>query len=109
MLAHVVDAQDRCTVLVGRDRRGDARRERARVRDALPNVLVPEWPSDKLLYERALTELTCFDTVTLTEEDQSRTRMYVAERERTEAKSSAQSLDAFLSSLGLTVTVERLR
>ena len=82
--------------------------ERGRVREALPDVLVPEWPSDKLQYEDALTALTCFDTLTSTEEDQTRTRMYVAERERKAVKETAQSLDAYLAALGLTVTVERI-
>jgi FkbH-like protein len=82
--------------------------ERMRVREALPDVLVPEWPADKLLYERALAELTCFDTLVLTEEDQARTRMYVAERQRKNARQAAQSLDAYLTTLGLTVTVERM-
>jgi FkbH-like protein len=82
--------------------------ERMRVREALPDVLVPEWPADKLLYEQALAELTCFDALTLTEEDRARTRMYVAERERTIARQSVQSLDAYLATLGLTVTVERM-
>ena len=82
--------------------------ERARVREALPDVLVPEWPTDKLRYEQTLAELTCFDTFTLTEEDHTRTRMYVAERDRKTARESAQSLDAYLAMLGLRVTVERL-
>ena len=82
--------------------------EQARVRDALPQVLVPEWPADKLLYEQALAELTCFDTFSLTEEDHARTRMYVSERERKVARESVQSLETYLASLGLTVTVERL-
>jgi FkbH-like protein len=82
--------------------------ERARVREALPQVLVPEWPADKLLYERALTQLTCFDALTLTDEDHARTRRYVSERERRSAQASTQSLEAYLASLGLTVTVERL-
>jgi FkbH-like protein len=86
----------------------DNRAERARVREALPEVFVPEWPADKLLYEQALAELTCFDSLTLTEEDHARTRMYVSERERKSARESAQSLESYLASLGLTVAVERL-
>ena len=82
--------------------------ERARVRDALPQVLVPEWSSDKLMYEQALAELTCFDTMTLSDEDRARTRMYVSERERSVAKQSAQSIGDYLVSLGLKVTVESL-
>ena len=82
--------------------------ERARVREALPQVLVPEWPTDKLMCEQALTELTCFDTLTLTEEDQFRTRSYTAERDRKTAGQLAKSLDDYLSSLDLQVTVEHL-
>jgi FkbH-like protein len=82
--------------------------ERARVREGLPQVLVPEWPEDKLLYEQALTELTCFDTVALSTEDRSRTRTYVSERERTAARQSAQSVEEYLALLGLRVDVEPL-
>lgn len=35
--------------------------ERARVRAALPEVLVPEWPVDKFQYRNALQGLHCFD------------------------------------------------
>ena len=35
--------------------------ERARVREALPEVFVPEWPEDKLLYASAFGQLRCFD------------------------------------------------
>ena len=35
--------------------------ERARVREALPEVLVPDWPDDKLRYPEALRALRCFD------------------------------------------------
>jgi FkbH-like protein len=82
--------------------------ERMRVREALPDVLVPDWPADRLLYEQALAELTCFDALMVTQEDQRRTRMYVAERERKTARESMQSVDAYLAALGLTVTVEHM-
>jgi FkbH-like protein len=82
--------------------------ERARIRQALPQVLVPDWPADKMVYEQALAELTCFDGIALSEEDRARTRMYVAERQRHDAEQSAQSIEAYLLSLGLAVTVERL-
>lgn len=82
--------------------------ERARVREALPQVLVPEWPHDKLLYEQALTELTCFDTVALSTEDRTRTRTYVSEREREAVKQSAQSIEEYLALLGLKVEIESL-
>lgn len=82
--------------------------ERARVREALPQVLVPDWPSDRLLYAKALASLDCFDAPTITREDRKRTRTYVAERERSTLASSAQSLTEFLRSLNLEVVYEEL-
>ena len=86
----------------------DSPAERARVRGALPQVLVPEWPADQLIYEQALAELTCFETLTLSAEDQSRTRMYLTEQERNRTKAAAQSMDDYLRSLELVVSVEGL-
>ena len=41
----------------------DNRHERERVRAALPEVFVPDWPDDPTGYVRALAELSCFDAV----------------------------------------------
>jgi FkbH-like protein len=82
--------------------------ERARVRDGLPDVMVPEWPTDILLYAQALNELRCFDPAALTADDRQRSDMYLAERQRKSAQSSSQTLEAFLESLQLRVIVERL-
>ncbi|HSI06600.1 MAG: HAD-IIIC family phosphatase [Myxococcota bacterium] len=82
--------------------------ERARVRDALPKVLVPEWPVDVTRYADALADLRCFDSVTSSREDSERTRMYVAERERNRVRESVGSVDEWLHSLGTEVTVRLL-
>lgn len=84
----------------------DSAAERARVRDALPEVLVPEWPSDPMLYPRALADLRAFDTPALTAEDAGRTGMYVTERQRSELLQRIGSVDDWLKSLGLRVSVE---
>jgi len=86
----------------------DSPAERARVRQALPDVFVPEWPADKLLYEKALAELTCFDALAISQEDRTRTQMYGSERRRQDSRASAQSLEEYLASLDLRVHVERL-
>ncbi len=78
--------------------------ERSRVREALPEVLVPEWPADKLLYGKSLAELDCFDTTFVGEEDAARTKMYVAERERESLKQAGQTLDDYLHSLGMRIS-----
>lgn len=80
--------------------------ERTRVREACPEVLVPEWPSDKLQYVKALSELRCFQTVALSEEDQNRTNMYLAEKRRQSEKGAIASIDEWLQSLEQEVVFE---
>jgi FkbH-like protein len=82
--------------------------ERARVREALPEVLVPEWPGDALMYRKTLHGLRCFDTPALTQSDRNRTELYAAEREREQFKSQVGSLQEWLKSLNMRVRVERL-
>lgn len=85
--------------------------ERARVAEALPEVLVPELPKDKMLYPEFLRRLDCFDAPALSSEDRERAAMYGAERERRTALASAQgvgSLDEWLETIELTVEAEPL-
>jgi FkbH-like protein len=82
--------------------------ERARVKEALPQVLVPDWPADKMLYTQALHALRVFDRPALSEEDRARTEMYVAERLRTGSRESSVSMEDWLNSLQLKVTCEPL-
>jgi FkbH-like protein len=82
--------------------------ERARVRETLPEVFVPEWPEDKLAYAPALQSLRCFESPTRSVEDAGRTEMYAAEREREKLRGNVGSLDDWLLSLGLRVRVEAL-
>ncbi len=82
--------------------------ERARVREALPDVLVPEWPESPLLYVSALQALRCFDAPAVSREDAARTSSYVSERQRADLKKQAGSLDEWLKSLGIKVTIELL-
>jgi FkbH-like protein len=73
--------------------------ERGRVREALPEVFVPEWPDDPAGYVAALDRLTCFDTPRMSDEDRQRSHMYQAERERLSARAEVPSLAAWLQSL----------
>jgi FkbH-like protein len=82
--------------------------ERTRVREALPEVFVPEWPEDKLAYTTTLLSLRCFDTPTRSAEDLARTEMYVSDRKREELKTQVGSLDEWLGSLGIRVRAEPL-
>jgi FkbH-like protein len=82
--------------------------ERARVREALPEVLVPEWPIEKYLYPVALQQLRCFDAPALSEEDLARTRMYQEERQREQLQEQLGSVDDWLKSLEIKVRAEPL-
>lgn len=82
--------------------------ERARVREALPEVLVPDWPEDKRLYPSALRALRCFDAPALSREDAERTQLYASEKKREALKRDVGSLDAWLEGLGIRVVAEPL-
>lgn len=82
--------------------------ERARVRDALPEVLVPEWPEDKMMYKSTLLSLRCFDLPSVSTEDLARTKMYVSESRRKDLKKQVGSLDEWLHSLNIKVKIEEL-
>jgi FkbH-like protein len=80
--------------------------ERARVREALPEVLVPEWPDDKTLYASTLGELSCFDSAHVTAEDASRHAMYATEAERKRSRAGVSSAEDWMLSSGTVVKIE---
>lgn len=80
--------------------------ERGRVRETLPEVLVPEWPKDPTRFGDALRELDCFDRPANTSEDRARTRMYTQQRKRNDSLARASSAEEWLRSLGIRVDVE---
>ncbi len=82
--------------------------EQARVREAFPEVLVPEWPDDSMLYVSTLLGLRCFDTPSVSKEDIERTRMYANELQRNELRKSLSSLDDWLRSLEIKIKIEEL-
>ena len=81
--------------------------ERARVKNALPEVTVPEWPRDKTLYAKTLLEMNCFNQPTFSDEDFNRKAMYAAEKDRRILKKSVGSVDDFLKSLDIYVDVRK--
>ena len=86
----------------------DSPMERARVREALPEVLVPEWPKDKTLYKKSLLELTCFESPAITLEDTTRAKMYQVDQQRQQIKKELGSLDDWLKNMEIKVEVNRL-
>lgn len=81
----------------------DSPAERDRVRQALPEVLVPEWPADPSAGPATLLGLRCFDVLRLSAEDRARAGTYNAERQRRELRRQVPSLEGWLGSLGVRV------
>jgi len=81
--------------------------ERARVSEALPDVLVPDWPADPSAYVEALSALTCFNVPAISAEDAKRTKMFAAERDRQQLK-NAMSHEDWLKTIDMKISVERL-
>lgn len=86
----------------------DSPAERARVAEATPEVLVPDWPRDPMLYCQALAGLRVFDTPALNTEDRGRAKMYASERQRRRLQDELPTLDEWLRSLDVVATVEEL-
>jgi FkbH-like protein len=76
--------------------------ERARVRQSLPTVAVPELPEDPAHHVRCLAEAGYFEAVAFTAEDRDRAQAYAANAERDALLETAESMDDFLR--GLTMT-----
>lgn len=81
--------------------------ERLFVREHLPEVLTIDLPSDPALYRRCWEMVTDFETLTLTDEDWVRGKMYVEDRKRNEHRQVAPSLDEFLKNLEMQADVKR--
>jgi FkbH-like protein len=77
--------------------------ERARIRQSLPAVAVPELPDDAAHYVRCLSDAGYFEAVAFTSEDRHRTELYAANVEREVLLGSAQSMDDFLRGLEMSV------
>ncbi|MGI9146792.1 MAG: HAD-IIIC family phosphatase [Chloroflexota bacterium] len=85
--------------------------ERAVVRSELPEVLVPELPSDPAQYRSALLELDVFESLGLTNEDRERGHLYAeqAQRRAFETSARASSLEDYLAGLQMVVDIAPAR
>jgi FkbH-like protein len=77
--------------------------ERARIRQSLPMVEVPELPADAAQYVRCLADAGYFEAVAFTTEDRQRGGQYAANVSRQAFFESAQTLDDFLRELEMSV------
>lgn len=76
--------------------------ERARIREALPSVAVPELPADISGYTRRLAAAGYFEAVGFTSEDRQRAGDYAQNAQREALRGSVQSMDEFLRGLQMT-------
>jgi FkbH-like protein len=77
--------------------------ERARIRQSLPMVAVPELPTDVAHYARCLADAGYFEAVAFTSEDRQRTEQYAANAERQSLFELSGNLDDFLGNLQMSV------
>jgi FkbH-like protein len=78
--------------------------ERARIRQCLPMVSVPELPADVANWVRCLADAGYFEAIAFTSEDRQRTTQYAANAERQALLESSESMDDFLKSLNMSVS-----
>ena len=78
--------------------------ERARIRQSLPMVAVPELPADAGQYVRCLADAGYFESVAFTADDSRRGEQYSANASREALRESSQNMDDFLRGLDMSVT-----
>jgi FkbH-like protein len=79
--------------------------EREEVRQALPQVLVPELSSDPAEYSMIVDATRCFEVSIVTEEDRRRSGMYRQQSQRSEFLGATRNLADFLASLEMCAIV----
>jgi FkbH-like protein len=79
--------------------------EREWVRTQLPDVSVIEAPASPMEYGRSLEASELFDTFSLTHEDSKRAELYQQDSVRTDLMAKSSSLDDFIRSLEMKMTV----
>ena len=75
--------------------------ERARIRQSLAVVAVPELPDDAAHYVRCLADAGYFEAIAFTADDRNRAEQYAANAEREALLGSAESMDDFLRGLNM--------
>lgn len=81
--------------------------ERQLVREALPEVIVPELPDDPADYVRALSELNLFEVTSFSEEDRRRADLYRENASRENLRAAYSDITEYLRSLDMQVTLRR--
>ena len=77
------------------------------VKQALPEVLTIDLPSDPSLYPKTIMEVHVFDSLQITSEDKVRGKMYAEQRKRQEFQRAAGDISDYLKALQTVVTIEK--
>ncbi|MGH6948277.1 MAG: HAD-IIIC family phosphatase [Kiloniellales bacterium] len=80
--------------------------ERAAVRARVPTVAAPELPADPAFYPLALTSAGYFESLAFVPEDRQRATYYEANAKRVSLQQSAGSIDDYLSSLKMNLSLK---
>ena len=83
----------------------DNPKERALMRQMLPQVLTPELPADPSLYRQTVERLPQLQTLRVTAEDRSRVEQYRAKGQRERVRVTTGSLEEYLRSLNIRVEI----
>jgi amino acid adenylation domain-containing protein/FkbH-like protein len=83
--------------------------ECAEVRAECPEILTLQMPVEPDKIERFVRHTWAFDHLKLTKEDRERADLYRKETERTSLLKSSLSFEDFINSLGLKITISRMR
>lgn len=75
------------------------------IKEQLPDVTVIELQKSAPLMKKQLQELALFDSLTFSSEDKKRNEMYASDQNRKKILSESSSLEDYLKSLGLVVTI----
>ena len=79
----------------------DSAFERGLMRQALPEVTVPETPDDPALLPRMLSDAGYFEALTVTPDDRQRANGYAANRARAALEGQSTDLESYLSNLDM--------
>ncbi|NHJ33397.1 MAG: HAD-IIIC family phosphatase, partial [Asgard group archaeon] len=81
--------------------------ERARVKEALPDVKVVDLPKSPALYRKTLEQLIDFNTLAITKEDLTRGEKYYFKKQREGIRKKVQSIDEFIKTLEIVATIKQ--
>lgn len=79
----------------------DSAFERGLMREALPEVTVPEVPEDPALVPRMLSDAGYFEALTVTSDDRQRATSYAANRARAALEGQSTDLESYLRNLSM--------